>query len=122
MFTGDIIVDQAPYTYPLLKAQKGGSSEGWITTMNGILTLDADTYVPGHGPVKTRADLHKRLADASARRDQIKAMVAQGKSLDEVKQAFGEPLETPATASPSGGRGPLFPSFTEVVYNELTKK
>jgi hypothetical protein len=45
----------------------------------------------------------------------IKAMVAQGKSLDDVKQALGE------TASPAGN-GPRIPTFTESVYQELTKK
>ena len=78
--------------------------------MNGILTLNADTFIPGHGEVQTMADLQKRLADTSARRDQIKMMVAQGKSLDQIKLALGE----------SGAPG-RFPSFTEVVYGELTK-
>src|ERR1700688_1827722 len=59
--------------------------------MKGILATDAATYVPGHGDVQTKADLQKRVADTTARRDQIKALVAQGKSLDEVRQALNEP-------------------------------
>jgi len=110
VFTGDIIASQRPD--PLIHLEKNGSSEGWITTMKGVLALDADTFVPGHGDLQTKADLQKRLADAQARREDIKKMVAQGKSLDQIKQAVGEP-------NPSGL---TYPSFTEVVYTELTKK
>ena len=64
--------------------------------MNGILETDAVTFVPGHGGVQAKADLQKRLADETARRNQIKALAAQGKSLDEVRQALGEtPSNTP---------------------------
>jgi hypothetical protein len=40
--------------------------------------------------------------------------VKEGKSLDQVKDALGEPLK-PANPSP-------FPTFTETTYQELTKK
>jgi cyclase len=116
VFTGDIVAAQMPY--PLIHLEKNGSSLGWIETMKGILALNADSFVPGHGDLQTRADLEKRLADAQERRAKIQELVAQGKSLDDVKQALGE---TTAPA-PAGGRSPRFPSFTEVVYQELTKK
>jgi len=89
MFTGDVVATQSPY--PLIHAEKNGSSEGWITTLNGIIKVDVATYVPGHGDAQTKADLQKRVADTTARRDQIKALVAQNKSLDEVRQALNEP-------------------------------
>jgi glyoxylase-like metal-dependent hydrolase (beta-lactamase superfamily II) len=117
MFTGDIVAAQSPY--PLIHAEKNGSSEGWITTMKGILATDAVTFVPGHGPVQTKEDLQKRLADTIARRDQIKALAAQGKSLDEVRQALNE---TPPPVRPGAGPGPSFTDFTGVVYGEATKK
>ena len=117
VFTGDIVAAQMPY--PLIHLEKNGTSLGWIETMKGILALDADSFVPGHGDLQTRADLEKRLADAQTRRAKIQELVAQGKSLDDVKQAMGE---TAAPAPAGGGRGPRFASFTEVVYQELTKK
>jgi hypothetical protein len=64
----------------------------------------------------TKADIQKRETDAAAERAKIVALVAQGKSLDEIKTAVGD-----APAAP-GGRGPAFASFTDVVYRELTKK
>ena len=46
-------------------------------------------------------------------------LVAQGKSLDEIRVAVGDP---PPAQGRGGGRGPGFASFTQVVYQELTKK
>ncbi|MGA2714701.1 MAG: hypothetical protein ABSG41_16500, partial [Bryobacteraceae bacterium] len=87
----------------------------WITTVKGIAAINADQFVEGHGDVLAKADIQKRLADAEAKRAKIKDLVAQGKSLDEIRTAVGDP--PPA----QGGRGPGFPSFTQVVYGELTK-
>ena len=113
VFTGDIIATQLPD--PLIHLEKNGSSEGWITTAKGIVALNADQFVPGHGNVQTKADIEKRLSDATAKRAKIKELVAQNKSLDEIKKEVGD--QPPAAR---GGRGPNFPTFTEVVYRELT--
>lgn len=114
VFTGDIIATNQPYT--LIHAEKNGSSEGWIQTVKGLTGLNADTYVPGHGDLQTKADVQQRLARVQARREEIRKLVAQGKSLDQVKQALGE------TDTPAAPGAPQFPSYTTVVYNELTKK
>lgn len=114
VFTGDIIATNQPYT--LIHAEKNGSSEGWITTVKGLAGLNAESYVPGHGDLQTKADVQARLAKVQARREEIKKLVAQGKSLDQVKQALGE------TDTPAAPGAPQFPSYTTVVYNELTKK
>ncbi len=116
VFTGDIIATQLPD--PLIHAEKNGTSEGWIATTKGIVGLNADQFVPGHGNVQTKDDIQKRLTGAEEKRAKIKEMVAQGKSLAEVKAAVDPPPAPPA----NGGRGPNFPSYSEVVYNELTKK
>jgi cyclase len=114
VFTGDIIATNQ--TYALIHAEKNGSSEGWNTTVKGLVGLNADNYVPGHGDLQTKADVQARLAKVQARREEIKKLVAQGKSLDQVKQALGE------TDTPAAPGAPQFPSYTTVVYNELTKK
>jgi cyclase len=116
VFTGDIIASQRPD--PLIHLEKNGSSEGWITTTKGIAALDSDQFVPGHGEVQTKAGIQKRLSNTEAKRAKIKELVAQGKSLDEIKVAVGDP--PPGQAGGAGG--PAFASFTEVVYKELTKK
>ena len=114
VFTGDIISGPDSNPYPIIHLEKNGSSQGWIETTSAIVALDADTFVPGHGDVHTKADIQTRLDAVKARRAQIQAMVKQGKSLDDTKAALGE------SAAPAGGN--RFPSFTEVVYKELTTK
>lgn len=114
VFTGDIIATQLPD--PLIHLAKNGSSEGWIKTAKGIAGLNADQFVPGHGTVQKKDEIQQRLKEAEAKRAKIKELVAQGKSLDEIRAAVGD--KPPA----QGGRGPQFASFTTVVYQELTKK
>jgi hypothetical protein len=67
--------------------------------------------VPGHGGIQTKAAIQKGLDAAAAKRAKIEGLVTQGKSLEEIKAAVGDPP----------GRGRIV-TFTEVVYGELTKK
>lgn len=106
--TGDIIAAANPY--PRIHDEKNGSTEGWITTAKGIASLDADTFVPGHGNIQTRADIQKKIADAEARRAQVKEMVAQGKPLDEIKASVGDNDKL------------TYKDWTQVCYEEMTKK
>jgi glyoxylase-like metal-dependent hydrolase (beta-lactamase superfamily II) len=106
--TGDII--SATNAYPRIHDEKNGSTEGWITTAKGIVALDADTFIPGHGNIQTKADIEKKITDAVARRNQVKDMVAQGKSLDDIKAAVGDNDKL------------NYKSWTEVCYDELSKK
>ena len=106
VYGGDLIVNSM--RFPV--AHLGGSTLGLITAMKAILALDADTYVPGHGPLLSKAELMTRVHDAEQRRDQIKAMVAAGKTLPEIEQAL-----------PDQADNPMFLTFTQTVYAELTK-
>jgi glyoxylase-like metal-dependent hydrolase (beta-lactamase superfamily II) len=115
VFTGDIITTQPD---ALIHLEKNGSSEGWVTTAKGVAALDADEFVPGHGNVMTKAEVQKKATDVAAKREKIKQLVAQGKSLEEIHTALGDP---PPAQGKGGGRGG-FASFTDVVYQELTKK
>lgn len=51
--------------------------------------------------LQSKNDLSKRLTATGQKRDRIAAMVAQGKSLADIKAAWGEP---PAAAGGRGGR------------------
>jgi cyclase len=117
VFTGDIIVTLRPD--PLLHADKNGSSEGWIETAKGIVKLDSDQFVPGHGDLQTKAQVEQRLKLAEEKRAKIQRLVAEGKSLDEVRAAVGDPPPAPSAA---GRGGATIPPFTDFVYMELTKK
>ena len=107
VFAGDVVTTNIGQ-FPVIHL--GGSSLGWISAMRAILALDAKVIVSGHGGIETRAQLAARLHEAEARRDAVKAMIAAGKTLDEIKQAL-----------PEKGGSPMFPGFDETTYNELTK-
>lgn len=115
VFTGDLITENP---YPLIHLEKNGSSDGWIESVKGMIAFNADTYVTGHGRLQTKADLQKDLADAEARKAKIKKMVAEGKSLQDIKDALGEKPQPPVVP----GGPPRFPTFTETTYQELTAK
>jgi cyclase len=105
--TGDIIATNNGY--PRIHDEKHGSSEGWITTAKGIAALDADTFIPGHGNLVTKADIQKRIADATARRDQVIKLTKEGKSLDEIKAAVGDTDKL------------NYKTWTQIVYEENKK-
>ena len=111
VFTGDIITSRAE---PLIHLEKGGTTEGWVKTTRGIIGLDADVFIPGHGDPMTKGDIEKKLSDAEAKLAKVKELIAQGKSLEEIKSAVGDPAPVP-------GR-PGFATFAEVIYKEQAKK
>lgn len=86
--TGDLVLwgdrmDGTTLT-PFIDYANGGSALAWTATLDGLLTLDFDTVIPGHGPLLTRADVLEfqdkfarlmlrmtRLVDAGVSRDAI---------------------------------------------------
>ena len=53
LFAGDLVVRGLPF----IDYAAGGSSRGWVETLDGILALDFDTVVPGAGPMLTKRDV-----------------------------------------------------------------
>jgi cyclase len=116
VFGGDLLVTNRPDTN--IHVDKQGSVAGWMENVKGMIALDADTYVTGHGDLMTKDDVKKKLGYIQDRWDKVKAMVAQGKSLDDVKTAMGESTAPPVANAQ--GNMPA-PTFTEVTYNEIKK-
>ncbi len=50
---GDLLHGTAPF----IDYANGGSSTGWVATLNNILALDFDTAIPGHGAIMDRSDV-----------------------------------------------------------------
>jgi glyoxylase-like metal-dependent hydrolase (beta-lactamase superfamily II) len=107
VFSGDLIGNGDP----LIHRNKNGESQGWIQFVSALMQLDADTFVLAHANPMTKAQVQANLKSAEDKRAKIAGLVKEGKSLDQIKQAFGE-------ASAPAGR---FPSFTETTYEELSK-
>jgi glyoxylase-like metal-dependent hydrolase (beta-lactamase superfamily II) len=117
VFTGDIFCMDQPVA--LIHREKQGSSEGWVTTAKGVIALNADRFVVGHGDVQTKESLQKRTSEAEAEMEKIKELVAKGMSLQQIQAAVGDP--PPDQSKPEPG-GPRFTAFSEVVYQELVEK
>jgi hypothetical protein len=115
--------------------EKNGSTEGWLESVKGMIALNADTYVTGHGDLATKADLQRKLDATTARRNKIAAMIKEGKTLDDIKAALPDapaPNAPAASAAPARGAapaagagagrgGPAPLTFVETAYQELTK-
>lgn len=100
--------------YPVCDLSSGGSVEGMIGAADRLLALgDASTkYIPGHGPLATRADVAAFRDMLAASRDAILPLVKAGKTLDEVKAA-----RPTAALDPKWGKGFIQPDlWTTVVY------
>lgn len=51
VYTGDLLFAQ------VTPVMWHGPVSGWLNALQAIMALDADVFVPGHGPVSTRAEL-----------------------------------------------------------------
>jgi glyoxylase-like metal-dependent hydrolase (beta-lactamase superfamily II) len=76
---GDATAKPRPPGVPIyVDYVQGGSFIEWSRTLDGALTLDFDTVIPGHGPVSTRADLVKFKSDLETMRGRLTGLIKQG--------------------------------------------
>jgi glyoxylase-like metal-dependent hydrolase (beta-lactamase superfamily II) len=113
-FVGDLVFVGRD---PLIHRHKNGNSFGYVKTLRTMLKLspEVDIFLSGHADPLGRADIEALAAALEEKQAKVKAMVDEGKSLDEIKKAFG--IEEPAGQPPR-----RWPSFVETVYLELTGK
>ncbi len=86
LHTGDIF---SKVSYPFIDSDNGGSLSGMRAYCEALLLLiDEETVVvPGHGPIATYADLERFVAMLKDTEAAIAALMADGKSLEEVLDA-----------------------------------
>lgn len=101
---------------PLVHRHKNGNSFGLVKVLNSVLQLDAEVFLSGHAEKAARADIKALIKSIEDKQAQIEAMIAEGKSLDEIKK-FYKVEDRPA----SPGR-PQFLSLAEVIYLEFMEK
>jgi len=83
---GDVLFNGG---YPFIDLGSGGSVDGVLAAVNRVLAMtDADTkFIPGHGPLASRGDLVAYRDMLQEVRARVAALVAEGKSLEEVQAA-----------------------------------
>jgi cyclase len=80
LLTGDTVVYPAPFAF-------GSYMSEWPGTLQKMINLGPSTIVPGHGPVMRDTSYLKTLMELfTALFGQVKAAVAQGSSLDDIRK------------------------------------
>ena len=68
---------------PYVDYAGGGSTLGWVPTLERALKFDFDTVMPGHGPVSTRADLQKYKDNLQTLHTRTRELIKQGVPKDQ---------------------------------------
>jgi cyclase len=105
--------------YPFIDTSSGGSVDGVIAAVDKVLasTNDATRYIPGHGALASRADLvaYRAMLDTVSTR--IKALVKEGKTLEQAQAA-----RPSADYDAAWGKGFMPPArFVEMLYKDLKR-
>jgi glyoxylase-like metal-dependent hydrolase (beta-lactamase superfamily II) len=81
MATGDLFVVLP--RVPTIDYANGGTTLGWVPTIDNIMTFDFDTVIPGHGPVATRADLDRFKQRIQTLQTRTRELIKQGVPKDQ---------------------------------------
>jgi len=81
--TGDAFVR---YGYPYIDVNSGGSVNGFINTLNGILEImdDNTIVIPGHGELASKADVKKLRDQMTDIRDQVLKALKSGRKVEDI--------------------------------------
>jgi cyclase len=105
--------------YPFIDYSSGGTPDGMIAAADRTLLIANDTtkIIPGHGPLATKADLKTYRDMLAGTISRIKALVKEGKKLDEIVAA-----KPTADFDERWGKGFIPPArFIEMVMAGLAK-
>ena len=79
---GDLLHGIAPF----VDYGNGGSTRGWVGTMNNILSLDFDTAIPGHGSIMDRRDVVNFRNQMEAVRERMAGLIRNGLDADDAPE------------------------------------
>lgn len=95
---------------PLIHKHKNGSSSGYVDVLQKIADLNAEKYLSGHADPVEKSEIEGLRKTIMEKREKVQAMVKEGKSLEDIKKAFGVPA----------GQS-WWPSLVEIIYGEIKK-
>lgn len=115
--TGDLYFEGM---YPFIDVEHGGSINSMIDVATKVMETINDTtkIIPGHGPVSDKAKMQAYVAMLTGIRDNIRALIAEGKTMEEIVAA--KPTQS---FDDVWGNGFLTPDqFTQLVYSDLIRE
>ncbi len=71
---------------PFWDVANGGSPLDWPATLSGLLTLDFDVVIPGHGPILTKGDVREFRAKLEAVIERVQRAIRDGATRDDIAQ------------------------------------
>lgn len=105
--------------YPFVDIGSGGKQAGFIETLSMAIDVAGPNtkIIPGHGDLATEADLEAALAMHKGAREAVRALVEQGRTLEQTVAA--KPLAQ--WNARFGGAGAFISddAYVTVIYNEL---
>jgi cyclase len=81
---GDLMAGTRGVTNPVMDYSSGGSIGAWPATLDGVLKLDIDIVIPGHGAVTNRAGLVAHRNKIESIRTRVSSMIHENKSKDDI--------------------------------------
>ena len=78
---GDLVID----AMPVIDYPGGGSAIEFISTIDKMLTVDFDTYIPGHGRIMTKDEVRAYRARFAEMNNRMKALIRKGVTKDQLK-------------------------------------
>jgi glyoxylase-like metal-dependent hydrolase (beta-lactamase superfamily II) len=81
---GDLMAGTRGVTNPVMDYSAGGSISSWPSVLDGVLKLDIDIVIPGHGAVTNRAGLVAHRDKVEAIRARVSGMIHEKKSKDDI--------------------------------------
>ena len=112
---GDLLHGTAPF----IDYANGGSSRGWVNTMNNILSLDWNTAIPGQGEVMNRRDVLNFRNQMEAVRIRMAELVRQGLVASDAPEAIKDPNLSWTQAENGLFMNRSIPGFYEEIAGEL---
>ena len=86
--TGDLFIwgqrSDGSTLAPFMDFGNGGSGLAWTGTLDGVLELDFDTVIPGHGPIMGKDDVQIFRDRMQTLQDRMREAVEAGVSRDDV--------------------------------------
>jgi cyclase len=79
---------------------QGGSFFEWSKTLDGVLKLDFDTVIPGHGPLATKADLVKFKSDLETMRARLVDLIKRDFSRAQIVKTLEDDYGWRSTGCP----------------------